>query len=363
MKKSYMNYGITALLVVTVCVTVRNSDVIFDIIRRIVQAMMPLVTGCITAYVFNIIMNFYERHYFPESDNILIVKTRRPVCIILSFASAVVMIVIIVSIVYPELSRAFRIIYAEIPEIFTDLQRYAGKHIRKMPALQKFIGSLPDSVGAYDIVDSLVTLIGSAVSFVTDILIAVIFALYVLLCKERLLNNFRRLENALLGEQVRKYVNHVIRTADNIFRNYIVGQFTECIIIGMLCFIGMTLLHLPYALMSGTVVGVTALVPIVGAVAGMLISGFIIFTASPVEALVFVIFLLILQQLEDNVIYPAIVGTSTGLPAIWVLASVTVGGALFGITGMILGVPVTATLYRLGLELLGRYEKNIKDEV
>ena len=183
MGKKYVNYGIIALMVVIVCVAVRNFDAICDIFRRIVQALLPLVTGSIIAYIFNIVMNFYEKHYFPESDNVVIVKTRRPVCIVLSFASAVIMIVIVVSIVYPELSRAFRIIYAEIPGLFTDLQRYAGKHIRKMPALQKFIGSLPDGVEAYDIVDSLLTLIGSAVSFVTDIIISVIFAIYVLLRK------------------------------------------------------------------------------------------------------------------------------------------------------------------------------------
>ncbi|MDE6672074.1 MAG: AI-2E family transporter [Ruminococcus sp.] len=371
MHRKYLNYIIIAVLLLTVCIAVKNFHVISELFRKFFTAVTPLVTGCAMAYILNIIMNFYEKHYFPETDNDLIKRSRRPVCLILSFASALLIIVLVVSIVYPEIEKAFRIICGEIPEIFSQLQRYAGTKLKEFPEIQHFFSSIePDIMrisdtfgnGAYNIFDTLLSFIGSAISFVADIIIAVMFALYILMRKDKLSHSLHRLEKVLLNKKTRRYLNHVLETADNIFRNFFVGQFTEGIIIGVLCFTGMTFLHLPYAVMAGTVVGVTALVPIAGAITGMLISAFIIFTVDPVKALVFVIFLLILQQLEDNIIYPAIVGTSTGLPAIWVLASVTAGGTLFGVKGMLLSVPVTATVYRLASELLEYRENSIKKE-
>ncbi|MDE6834163.1 MAG: AI-2E family transporter, partial [Ruminococcus sp.] len=369
----YINhYTMLALLVIAVCLAVKNFSVICEVFHMIITAVMPLVTGCAIAYIFNIIMNFYEKHYFPENTCSLVIKSRRPVCLGLAFMSAIFIIVLVVSIVYPELAKAFRLICNEIPELFTRLQIYTRTRLKQSPAIQNFISSiepditgLSDTVGngAYNIFDSLVSFIGSTVSFITDIIIAVIFALYILMRKDKLSSDIKRIGKAFLPAQVCRYINHVLEIANNTFRNFFVGQFMEGIIIGVLCFTGMTILRLPYAVMAGTVVGVTALIPIVGAVAGMSVSAFIIFTASPVKALVFVIFLLILQQLEDNIIYPAIVGTSTGLPAIWVLASITVGGSLFGVTGMLLGVPTTATIYKLASEFLERRENSIKNEV
>ncbi|MDE6424971.1 MAG: AI-2E family transporter [Ruminococcus sp.] len=369
-KKYIQRYSIIALIVLILCIAVKNFNVIYGLFRTAFAALVPLLMGCAIAYIFNIIMNFYERHYFPEKNNNLTIKSRRPVCLGLALASAVLIIVLVVSIVYPELEKAFRIICNAIPELFTELQQYTKTKLKEIPEIQDFISSiepdimgLSDTVGngAYNIFDSLVSFIGSTVSFVTNIIISVIFALYVLMRKDKLSHDLKRIEKACLPEKACRYLNHVLEIADDTFRSFFVGQFTEGIIIGVLCFIGMTILRLPYAAMAGTVVGVTALVPIVGAITGMFISAFIIFTVNPMKTLVFIIFLMILQQLEDNIIYPKVVGTSTGLPAIWVLASITVGGALFGVTGMLLGVPLSATAYKLVFELLERRENSIAE--
>ena len=143
-----------------------------------------------------------------------------------------------------------------------------------------------------------------------------------------------------------------MHTANETFQSFFVGQFIEAIILGTLCFIGMKLLKLPYAAMSGTLVGVTAFIPIVGAFIGAGVSAFIILTENPMQALIFIIFLLILQQFEGNIIYPKVVGGTVGLPSIWTLAAVTIGGGLFGILGMLLGVPLAGTLYKLSFEKL-----------
>lgn len=366
-KKQIKKYIFIAFLTLAVCLAVRNFSAISKILSTAFTAVVPLLMGCVTAYIFNIIMSFYEKHYFPQKNTAFVVRTRRPVCVGLAFASAGLIIVLVASIVYPELVKAFKLIYAEIPQVFKDLQAFAKTALKEYPEIQELINSIEPDVmgladnvgnGAYNIFGSVISFIGSTVSFVANIIIAIIFALYILIRKDKLKKDLKRFQNAYISEKVNRYINHVFNVADNTFRNFFVGQFTEGIVIGVLCFIGMTILRLPYAAMAGTIVGVTALVPIVGAVIGMLISAFIIFTVSPMKALIFVIFLLILQQLEDNLIYPKVVGTSVGLPAIWVLASITIGGGLFGVLGMLIGVPLFATAYKLIFEILERRERS-----
>ena len=178
-----------------------------------------------------------------------------------------------------------------------------------------------------------------------------------LLRKYKLIHDANRIRRAYFSDEFNKKSSIVLRTANSTFQSFFVGQFVEAIILGSLCFTGMKLLKLPYAAMSGTLVGVTAFIPIVGAFLGAGISAFIILTVDPMKALIFIIFLIILQQLEGNIIYPRVVGGSIGLPSVWTLAAVTVGGGLFGVLGMILGVPLTATLYKLSFHVLENREK------
>ncbi|MDE6501057.1 MAG: AI-2E family transporter [Ruminococcus sp.] len=365
-KKEMKRYGFIALLALAVCIAVRNFSVVSGLVRTAFTAVVPLLIGCVIAYIFNIIMTFYERHYFPKRNSRFVKCSRRPVCAGLSFASAILIIVLIGNIVYPELVKAVKLIYDEIPPFFSEAKKFAETTLKEYPEIQDFISSFePDimsitekiSSGAYDVFDSLLSIIGSTVSVVTNIVIAVIFALYLLLRKDKLHNDIVRFQKAYLGNKVNKHINHICDVANDTFRNFFVGQFIEAIIIGSLCFIGMTILRLPYAGMAGTIVGVTALIPIVGALMGAVISAFMIFTVNPMQALIFIIFLVILQQLENNLIYPKVVGTSVGLPGIWVIASVTIGGGLFNVAGMLLGVPVCATIYKLIFEILERRER------
>ena len=211
--------------------------------------------------------------------------------------------------------------------------------------------------GVEVIFTGIASVIGAFTMSVTNFVIARIFAIYLLARKDKIMADIRRTKNAFLNEKTNKLVSKVLRTAHDTFKNFFVGQFVEAIILGSLCMIGMTILGFPYAAMTGAVIGVTALIPIVGAYIGAAVGAFMICTESPIKALWFIVFLVILQQIEGNLIYPKVVGSSVGLPGIWVLAAVTVGGGLFGIAGMLLGVPTLATAYKLYHESLEKREE------
>lgn len=177
--------------------------------------------------------------------------------------------------------------------------------------------------------------------------IGLIFAIYLLIGKETLGGQVKRLMNHYLKPSWNEKIGYVLTIFDNSFHKFIVGQCIEAVVLGVLCMIGMSVLRLPYAMMIGTLIGFTALIPVAGAYIGAGVGAFMILTVSPVQALIFLVFVVILQQLEGNLIYPKVVGSSIGLPGVWVLAAVTIGGGIMGIPGMLLGVPSAAAMYQL----------------
>lgn len=187
--------------------------------------------------------------------------------------------------------------------------------------------------------------VSSAVSGVVTGLFSIVFAIYILLGKDQIRRQCNRLMKNYLRPACREKIVRALSILNQCFHKYIVGQCLEAVILGSLCALGMTVFRLPYALMIGALVGLTALIPVAGAYIGAGVGGFMILSVSPKKALLFLIFIIILQQLEGNLIYPRVVGSSIGLPGILVLAAVTVGGALFGVVGMFVGVPVTAAVY------------------
>lgn len=378
-KKEIKRYIFAAFLAVAACYVVQHFALITKALSIALNALTPLFLGLIIAYIFNIILCWFEKHYFPKTDKGFIHFTRRPVCLVFSFLIAIAVIVLILNIVIPELINAVKLISLEIPPLLNEGRNYIINKLSEYPELQnqateafeefdfkgldwaditskitKFLKS-----GVLGIISSAVGIVGAITGTVTNIVLAVIFAIYLLLRKDKLLADIGRFQKAFFSDRSNKLMNYVCRTTNETFQNFFVGQFVEAIILGSLCFIGMSILKLPYAGMSGTLVGVTALIPIVGAFLGAGISAFIIFTVNPMQALVFIIFLIVLQQLEGNIIYPKVVGNSIGLPGIWVLAAVTVGGGLCGIIGMMIGVPLAASIYKLIFKYLESKEKKL----
>lgn len=378
-KKEIRRYTFAAFLAVIVCYIVQHFTLITKALSIALNALEPLFLGLIIAYIFNIILRWFEKHYFPKSEKGFISYTRRPVCLVLSFVIAIAIVVLILTIVIPELINAIKLISYEIPPLLNEGKNYLINKLSEYPDLQMqatealeefdFKGldwaNITAKVtnflksGVLGIISSAVGIVGAITGTVTNIVLAIIFAIYLLLRKDKLLSDIGRFQNAYFSERTKNRLNHICRTSNETFQSFFIGQFVEAIILGSLCFIGMSVLKLPYAGMSGTLVGVTALIPIVGAFLGAGISAFIIFTVNPMQALIFLIFLVILQQLEGNIIYPKVVGNSIGLPGIWVLAAVTVGGGLFGIVGMMVGVPLAATLYKLIFESLESKEDRL----
>ena len=203
--------------------------------------------------------------------------------------------------------------------------------------------------------DTVISFVGGVIDF----FFAIIFSIYILFSKEKLKSQAKRLISAWLPKKYGNYIVHATSVANENFRNFVAGQTVEAFILGSLCALGMFILRIPYAPMVGALVGVCSLVPVVGAFVAGGIGAFMIFTESPVKALIFIIFLIVLQQLEGNLIYPKVVGSQVKLPAIWVLAAVTVGGALAGPMGILLGIPVASTAYVLLREATENRERKL----
>lgn len=371
-KREIKRYIFIAFLAVAVCVISQNFAVFVSFLSVVLGALKPLIMGLMIAYIFNIIMNFFEKHYFPKSSSKLVKKSRRPVCLAASFAITIAIIILIMYIVVPEIASAFGVLYDEIPPAFTKSKDFILGKLKEYPEIQEQISTVEFdwaniaekaskllTSGVAGILSSAVGIIGGLTSAVTNLVLGLIFAVYLLLRKDKLIKDSGRLRKLWFSDDTNRKLGRVLNTANETFRSFFIGQFVEAIILGTLCFIGMKILKLPYAAMSGTLVGVTAFIPIVGAFLGAGISAFIILTESPMQALIFIIFLLILQQFEGNIIYPKVVGGTVGLPSIWTLAAVTVGGGLFGVFGMILGVPLAATLYKLAFFKLEEKESEL----
>lgn len=190
-------------------------------------------------------------------------------------------------------------------------------------------------------------IVSSIISGTVTFFVALIFSIYLLYGKEKLADQFERLFRRYLPDRLTDKLFYVLGVLDTSFTSFITGQCIEAVILGTLCMLGMLILRLPYAVMTGCLIGFTALIPIAGAYIGATVGALMIFTVSPVQSVIFLIYLVILQQIEGNLIYPRVVGSSIGLPGIWVFAAVTVGGGIMGIAGMLIGVPLTSAIYRL----------------
>ena len=338
---------------------------LLGLLGRILTAAAPLLLGFALAYIVNILMRFYEKHYFRKrADEPWVGKTRRPVCLIGALATILGAIILLLYIVLPQLVSAVSLITHKIPGLLEDLSRnekimhYLPEEVQKAirsldykAMVQGVLRFLSDGVSADTGkawgLSSLTGLVGSLTSRFMIGFMGFIFSIYILVGKEKLSSQFGRLFKSYLGQGWTHRISPVFSVANGCFHSFIVGQVTEAIIIGVLCAAGMWIFRLPYAAMVGTVIGVTALIPVLGCYLGAIIGALMCLSVSPVKAIEFLIFIFVLQQLEDNLIYPRVVGTSLGLPGIWVLASVTIGGGIGGIFGMLLAVPICATIYQL----------------
>lgn len=347
--------------IATVCILIflvaQNSNVIIKAASRCLEIISPLLSGLIIALILNVPMKFFESHLWNKTKNRFLQKIRKPASFIISLVLILGILTMIFYLVIPELFEATKVIIQGTTNIIDKLKSMENVEIGGIELdkildatdwnnmLTKLQNLLKEKSGS--IVTTAFTTAVSFIGGVMNFFIALVFAVYILFGKENLKRQAFRLIKAWLPERVGENIIHVSYIANKNFRNFISGQSLEAVILGFLCMLGMLILNIPYAPMVGALVGITALVPVVGGFIGAGVGAFMILTISPIKALVFVIFLVILQQIEGNVIYPKVMGSKVNLPAIWILAAVSVGGSVGGVLGMFLSVPITSTLYYL----------------
>ncbi len=333
-------------------------DMLSNLAALAVRAGFPLVLGAVIAYAVNILMSMYERWYLPKSQQPLVVRSRRPVCLLLAYASLAALVALIVRMILPELLQSVTLLLQELVPLLQQLSIKLNENQDQLAGLfapdgtvnwqelaVKAVNFLLAGLGG--VMGSLVSIVSAAVSTAFTAIVSIIFSIYLLMGKENLSRQCSLVLKTYLKPGWYSRLLYFLETLDNCFRRFVVGQCTEAVILGLLCMGGMLLFRFPYASMVGTLIGFTALIPVAGAYIGAGVGAFMIFTVSPIQALLFLVFISVLQQLEGNLIYPRVVGSSIGLPGIWVLAAVTIGGGVLGIFGMLLAVPLAAAFYQI----------------
>lgn len=337
----------------------------------LLNAASPLLLGLVIAYVVNIIMIRYEAIYKKIFKD-RFASSRRAICILLSYLTVVLLIVLIISIIAPQIVNAIQTFFKHG---YTTLVPYL-KRLSKNTELAKYTSSVESVLknfrssntskvqstlttmltGASGAMKTITSVASSFASSLATLVFGLIFSLYLLGGKEKLQRQLKRVITTYLPK-IADPLYHVAHVFDHAFSSFVVAKVTDGLILGILTTLGCLILQFPYATMIGVIIGVTALIPIIGAYIGAIISAFLILTVKPIQAIYFLIFYIILQQVDDNLIYPRIIGSSLGLPAIWSLGAVTVFGGTFGFIGMLIGVPVTSAIYTLLKEDMDRRNK------
>lgn len=343
----------------------KNYEIFFNMVSGITNTIFPFILGACIAFVLNILMNFFERKLFKDK---LVKgkkiknksKFKRPISMILAILSIVCLIALVIGLVIPELIEVITKLIKEIPGIWDFIQENAKNFVDKYPTIVQAIEGTDISIDDINnklsglvinyggnILNTSASIVAALFGGIFNFVVAVIFAIYILLQKEKLKKQAKKIVIAYLAEENAKRFLYIADKANNTFVNFLTGQFMEAIILGTLCCIGMLILRIPYAITVGVLIGFTALIPVVGAFIGIIVGSILILSDMPRKVIVFIIFVLILQQFEGNIIYPKVVGNSVGLPAIWVLVAITIGGSFGGIVGILLSVPISSILYTL----------------
>ena len=351
------------LFTVIILIALWNYKLLFEWAGAAFRIILPFLLGGGIAFVLNIPMSFLEEKIFGNrhlKDKKIVKKLSRPVSLIMTLAIVIGVIVLVMFVVIPELTRTVvslgRTIQTFIPEaqefleeIFTDNKEIGAW----LAELNLDVDKLTDQAvsffqnGAGDILNSTMSAIGSIVSGVTTFVIAFVFSCYVLLQKEKLSVQVKKVVYAFFPERRCEWLFEVAGLASKAFSSFFTGQCVEALILGCMFFIVMSILNMPYTLLVSVLIAFTALIPIFGAFIGCFVGAFLILMVDPMKMLVFVVTFLILQQIEGNLIYPKVVGSSVGLPSIWVLAAVSIGGSLMGIVGMLIFIPIVSVVYTL----------------
>jgi len=340
-----------------IILAIMYSEQLWSGIVFLAQVIQPFVIGGAIAFVLNILMRQIEKIHIGKH------KVPRGLSIVLTLVLIAGVLTLIGFIVVPQLGITIRDLGVKIPKFIDKASVKIQELSANNPQVMEWIRNLENMEinwnsiletaiefvrsGFGNVLTSTVLVAGNIIGGIVNVFIAFVFAIYALLMKEKLIDQYKRILRAYLPENIRVTTEKVLTLLNANFRNFISGQCLEAVILGFMFFIVMTILQFPYALLVGVLIGFTSLIPIVGGFIGCGISAFFILVDSPMKAVWFIVIFLVLQQIEGNLIYPKVVGGSVGLPSIWVLTAVSVGGSLMGVLGMLLFIPIVSTGYTL----------------
>ena len=397
------------VIAIVLLVALLNIEPVWNIFKTFLSILSPFIWGLAIAFILNIFMRFYEEKLFKtkaktynkstkkssisgikeidkkESAKVNNIKTenvqkassktgiKRALSITLSIITIVAVITIILLLIIPQFVEIIKNLIINMPSYLESLKTWAIDLTERVPEINNFIQNIQIDTEALkegvmniskDVLDVTINQVSGLVGGIVNFFIAVVFAVYILANKEGLKVQAKEFIYARATKERADYILKVSRLARDSFRSFLTGQAKEAVILGVLCTLGMLILGIPYAGPVGALTALTAFIPIVGAFIGGFVGAILIVAVDPIKALIFIIFIIVLQQIEGNLIYPHVVGKNIGLPSIWVLVAITIGGSLFGIMGMIVGFPILSIIYAIVTENTNKklQEKGLKEE-
>ena len=347
-KKEFKKWTILIIAVIITYWGINNLSVIGNALTYITKIIFPFILGGFLAFLINIPMSFFEKKLHKIKNK----KMLRIISLVLAILVILLIFILIITLIVPELIDIVKMLIDNIPYYAEEINKFIGNYTEGTDIISN-INIDTDSI-KNEIIEMIPGLVNSSISMITgvigaisDFVISIIFAMYALVSKEKLSNQCKKMLYAYCNDEKANKILCNFKITQNTFKSFFTVQCLEATILGVLCIIGMLILKIPYAISIGILIGVTALIPIVGAFIGVIVGAILIVSVEPMKVIPFVICILVTQQIEGNFIYPRVVGNSVGLPGMWVLVAVSIGGSLFGVVGMLLAVPCASVIYKI----------------
>lgn len=369
------------LFIAAVVLIVLNYGEVLGWLKTIWLICSPVIIGGVMAYILNILMVKFEKWYFPNSQKKIVKKSRRPISILLSMAIIILVIFLIVSLVVPQIISVIATFIENIPAMFEGLQNWIADYEELFPEAATLLDQFNFDWGqmvrnavsfvnnlSTSILETTLSTVGSLATIIVNLVLSIIVSIYILMAKEKLGRQVERMLKVYLNEVNYRKFQYVLSQFNDSFKHYITGVVVEAFILGVMITVGMWIFQFPYAGMIGALTGFLAIIPMLGAYLSGAIGALLISVESPVQAMFFILFIIVIQQIEGNVIYPKVVGGSIGLPGLFVLIAVTIGGGLMRVPGMIISVPLASALFKLlkndvkSREAMQQYKQTSKDQ-
>jgi len=331
---------------------INNISIVWNVILFLISVMSPFILGAIMAFILNIPMTKIEKQLNKKIEN---KRITRIIAIIISLLIFILIIGLISFLIIPEIIESLEKLVSNIPSLVNDAESYVLKLLENHESVQIEIKEMFTNINTSKIISNLLNyIVNGSLSFISGLISSlitiftgIIFSIYMLSQKEYLINCFNKILKAFLNNKKCKKVQEICTLANKTFSNFVSGQCLDAVILGLILFIVLSIFRFPYALLISVLTCITALIPIFGALIAMVVGVVLIGISSPLEALLFILIFQIVQQIEGNFIYPRIVGSSVGLSPLWTLLAITVGGNLFGIIGMLIGLPIASICYAI----------------